>query len=71
MTGDDPILCRCYRVTEGTIREHIRRHSPASVEEVLRATSASSGCGSCAEDVRRLLQAGRDPWEEEARQALE
>lgn len=55
MTTSDPLLCRCFRVSERVVREAIRDRGIATVEAVAEATRASTGCGSCYDDIQDLL----------------
>jgi nitrite reductase (NADH) large subunit len=52
--GDEHVVCNCNRVTEGTIKQCIEAGS-ASVEAVGRACRAGTGCGSCKNDIARLV----------------
>jgi NAD(P)H-nitrite reductase large subunit len=74
VTADRKILCHCYQVTEAEIRELIRHRAPGTVEEVTQATQAASGCSTCYDDIRRILDetrgAGGTP-EDEIRRILE
>jgi bacterioferritin-associated ferredoxin len=51
------LVCQCCDVTECELRE--ASASGASLEDVLRATGAGSGCGVCRDDVFRILAGGR------------
>jgi NifU-like protein len=51
----DPLLCRCYAIAEETVRTAVAVHGCASVEEVVTATGAGTGCGSCRNDIPRLI----------------
>jgi NifU-like protein len=53
------LVCRCYEVSEAGIRAAIRAHGLRQVEEVTAATRAGGGCGSCWDDIRRILD---DAW---------
>jgi NifU-like protein len=57
------LVCRCYEVTDETIRKAIREHGLRQGEEVTAATKAGGGCGSCWDDLQRLLDEawGRAP----------
>jgi NifU-like protein len=62
----DPLLCRCFGVSEETVRQAIAVHGCASVDEVVSATGAGSGCGSCRIDIPRLLEEAKAPAAEPA-----
>ncbi len=48
-------VCWCFKVPEGTIRRAIAEHRLRQVEEVTALTRAAGGCGSCWDDVQRIL----------------
>lgn len=52
--GDERVVCNCNKVTEGTIKQCIEAGS-ASVEAVGGACRAGTGCGSCKNDIARLV----------------
>ena len=52
---DTTPVCTCNAVTRGTILRVVRDRNLRTVEEVADATRATTGCGSCAHDVRALL----------------
>jgi NifU-like protein len=51
----DPLLCRCFAIAEETVRTAVAVHGCASVEEVVTATGAGTGCGSCRNDIPKLI----------------
>lgn len=55
VTTSDPLLCRCFRVPERVVRTAIRDRGLATVEAVAEATRASTGCGSCYDDIQDIL----------------
>ena len=54
MAGD-PLVCRCYRVHDGVIRQAIADGRLTTVEQVTEATGAAGGCGSCFEEVQAIV----------------
>jgi assimilatory nitrate reductase electron transfer subunit len=48
---DDDVVCTCNAVTAGALR----RCGATTVMEAALATRATTGCGSCANAVARLL----------------
>lgn len=61
--SQDSLVCQCNSVTKGRIVEAID-DGATSVEEISRATRASTGCGDCRPIVGELLRsciAGRTP----------
>lgn len=58
--ADDAVVCRCSTVTKGAICSAV--HGGAtSVVEVATTTRATTGCGSCREDVCALLALAGPP----------
>jgi len=51
------IVCSCNCVTRGAIDTAIRAGGLSTLTDVARITRASTGCGSCAGDVERILVA--------------
>ncbi|WP_437187265.1 (2Fe-2S)-binding protein [Planctomicrobium sp. SH668] len=49
----DPILCRCFRVTESTVENCVTLLGATHVREVREACGAGGGCMGC----RRRIQA--------------
>jgi assimilatory nitrate reductase electron transfer subunit len=54
---DDAVVCTCNAVTAGTLR----RSGCRTVEHAAGATRATTGCGSCTDSVRALLEAAAPP----------
>jgi NAD(P)H-nitrite reductase large subunit len=52
---DETIVCSCNRKTRGVILHTIRSDGLSTVAEVARATSATTGCGSCTGEVEALI----------------
>jgi len=44
---EDEIICKCFQVTESTIRSHISKKNIAQVEGVTSICEAGGNCGSC------------------------
>lgn len=57
----DPLLCRCHAISEETVRQSIRVMELDSVDAIVTATGAGSGCGSCRVDMPRLLAEAKAP----------
>jgi len=51
----DTLICHCYQVNASSILSAIDEGDAETIEEVTRATSAGSGCGSCQCRIQRLL----------------
>ena len=53
--GMDRVVCQCFNVTEGKIREVIRLNHLKTVEQVTAYTKAGGGCGGCYEEIQQIL----------------
>jgi NifU-like protein len=49
------LVCKCFGVTEETIRRAIRENDLKTVEDVTSFTKAGGGCGDCVPDLERIL----------------
>lgn len=63
------IVCLCKGVSDRTIDEVIDRGA-RTVGQVARACGAGTDCGSCACQVREMIQARRRPSRAGAREAV-
>lgn len=52
---ESPIVCRCFGVSEETIRRAIRDNQLSSVEEITNFTKAGGGCGGCLDNIAAIL----------------
>ncbi len=50
----DKIVCYCMSVTNGMIKDAVDAGA-STLEEVQAATGAGTVCGSCVDDIRRLV----------------
>lgn len=50
----DKIVCTCMNVTSGMIKEAVEAGA-STLEEVQAVTYSGTVCGSCLEDVQRLV----------------
>lgn len=44
---EDEVICKCFQVTERTIRDCIAKNNITEVEEVTKACEAGGNCQSC------------------------
>lgn len=44
---NDEIICKCYQVSESTIRSCIEAKNLTTIEQVTKACEAGGGCHSC------------------------
>jgi nitrite reductase (NADH) large subunit len=52
---DDANVCACHNVTAGQIRSAVTDHDCTGVAEVKTCTKAGTGCGSCVNLVKKLV----------------
>lgn len=57
----DPLLCRCFGIAEETARQAVRVSGCSTVDEVVNATGAGTGCGTCRADIPRLIEEATAP----------
>ena len=69
LQADDEV-CRCAGVTKGTICTAIDQHGLMTREEISAHTKASTGCGSCAGVVDKLLELATQASDELTEPAL-
>ena len=50
----DKIVCNCYSITNGGIKEAVD-NGATTLDEVMEATGAGTICGACIDDVKRLV----------------
>ena len=48
------IVCECFGVTNGQIKEAVE-NGATTLEEVAEKTGAGTGCGTCNDDLQRLV----------------
>lgn len=53
---NNEIICNCMQVTRGDIIKAIKEKSLQTLEEVGEETQAGTGCGSCLEDIEKILK---------------
>ena len=49
------LVCKCFGVTEETIRRAIRENDLKTVEDITNFTKAGGGCGECAPELESIL----------------
>lgn len=59
--GADRLVCTCYRVSEGMLRQAISTRHLKSLDDVTAATMAGKGCRSCHREIHALLAEARGP----------
>lgn len=50
------LLCRCFGVTRATVVETIAELETPELDELMAATAAGTGCGTCRRDLTALLE---------------
>ena len=56
MHCDEKIICRCYHVTENSIREAIEKNNLADLEDVMNYTKAGGACGQCHIAIQKIIE---------------
>ena len=56
----DPLLCRCFGISEETARQAVRIGGHHTTIDLVNATGAGTGCGSCKADMPALIADARD-----------
>lgn len=51
----DETICLCMDVTRGTIEKAVTEKGCKTFEDVQNETDAGLGCGSCEEDVQKII----------------
>lgn len=54
-TGDEPLICTCFGVSERTIEKEIKAGGLSTITEVTRACNAGGGCRSCYSLIEDIL----------------
>lgn len=54
-SGEKPLICTCFGVTEETIEQKINELHLTTLEEVAATTRAGQGCGSCRMLIEEIL----------------
>ena len=49
------IVCRCFGVTDETIKRAVKENGLTTVEEVTHYTKAGGGCGACQDQIQDLI----------------
>jgi NifU-like protein len=57
----DPLLCRCFGISEETVRQAVRVSGCTTSEQVIGATGAGTGCGTCRADIPKLIEETTQP----------
>ena len=53
---NNEIICNCMQVTRGTIVKAIKEKNLQTLEEIGEETEAGTACGSCLEDIEKILK---------------
>ena len=51
--------CECHKLSFVGLMSYARRHGITTLEELMAATRAGTGCGSCRPYLKELLRTGR------------
>jgi assimilatory nitrate reductase catalytic subunit len=58
---EGPVICACFGVGLGKIRNVIELKQACSVDEIGALLRAGTNCGSCRPELKRILQDARAP----------
>lgn len=53
--SEGKLICNCFGITDALIRKSIRENNLKTVEEVTHYTKAGGACGSCVEEIEKIL----------------
>jgi NifU-like protein len=53
--NDDPMVCKCFGVSEGRIRRTVRENGLRTAEEIRNFTKAGGGCGECSAAIEAII----------------
>ena len=51
----DGIVCRCLRITESEVRTAVETENATTVRDIVKATTAGSGCTVCHCRIRQII----------------
>lgn len=55
----DPLVCHCFGITYGVIREAVRENHFKGIEQVTQYCQAGGGCRGCMGDIREIIDLTR------------
>ena len=55
MVETEPVVCACFGVGEGCIRDALASGAAGSVAEIGRVTRAGTNCGSCLPELKQII----------------
>ncbi len=56
---DDEIICFCFGVRLGSIREAVRDNNLKGIQQIIRYTRAGGGCRGCQGDILKIIEQTR------------
>jgi len=56
---EENIICNCLNVSEHEIVQAIKEQGALTLQDIEDITGAMSGCGSCTEDIEKILERER------------
>ena len=60
MVETEPVVCACFGVGEGCIRDAVASGAAGSVAEIGRVTRAGTNCGSCLPELKQIVAQERN-----------
>lgn len=58
----EQIVCHCFGVTQGAIREAVRTNHFKGIEQITRYCYAGGGCRGCQGDIREIIDRTREEF---------
>ena len=53
---EEKIVCKCFNISEQTLKEEIKNNNLKTIEDVINYTKAGGACGKCHPDIQKLLE---------------
>jgi len=53
--NEEPMVCKCFGVSEGRIRRMVRENGLRTAEEIVNFTKAGGGCGECRAAIEAII----------------
>lgn len=61
-SGEKALICTCFGVSEETIESVVREMAAETIEQVIEACRAGSGCGSCRPLIQEIIDQSKLPY---------
>ncbi|RMG02109.1 MAG: (2Fe-2S)-binding protein [Acidobacteria bacterium] len=61
-SGEKALICTCFGVSEETIESVVKEMAAETIEQVIEACRAGSGCGSCRPLIQEIIDQSKLPY---------